>query len=261
MSYKQSSYIAKPVDNKGNVSYTEEEHRVWHELINRQYEIIRGRACNEYIYGLDLLNMPKDRIPQCHEISNVLQETTGWSLEPVAALISFERFFTLLANRRFPAATFIRTWEDLDYLQEPDIFHEIFGHCPLLTNPAYADFTHEYGKLALAASKEDRAMLARLYWFTIEFGLIKENNNLRIYGGGILSSIDEAVFSLESSIPERKSFDVLDALRTPYRIDIKQPVYFIIDNFNVLYDVIGMDLISKIREARQLGEFKPLYPI
>jgi phenylalanine-4-hydroxylase len=185
----------------------------------------------------------------------VLRETTGWVLEPVPALISFDRFFDLLASRRFPAATFIRRREDMNYLQEPDIFHEVFGHCPLLTNQAYADFTYTYGNLGLRANHADRVMLARLYWFTIEFGLIKQAAGLRAYGGGILSSMSETVYCLESKVPQRKTFDVLEALRTPYRIDIMQPIYFVIDDFDILYQLIEMDLIKLIHEARELGEF------
>lgn len=256
MSYKQTTYVAKPVDANGVAHYTDEENATWHELITRQRKIVQGRACDEYIRGIELLNLPNDRIPQCYEISNVLKKETGWSLEPVEALIPFERFFQLLANKQFPAATFIRKKEEIDYLQEPDIFHEVFGHCPLLTNSAYADFTHTYGKLGLNASKEDRVLLARLYWFTIEFGLINTKSGLRVYGGGILSSKEETVYCLESDIPVRKPFDVLDALRTPYRIDVMQPIYFVLNNFDTLYELIDLDLIGLIHKARELGEYK-----
>ncbi len=259
MSYKQTSYVAKPVDENGVAHYTEAENSVWHDLITRQSKIVAGRACDEYLQGIELLDMSHDRIPQCFEISDVLQKATGWSLEPVPALIPFEKFFHLLANRKFPAATFIRTRDELDYLQEPDIFHEVFGHCPLLTNQAYADFTEMYGKLGLLADKEDRALLARLYWFTIEFGLINTAKGLRVYGGGILSSKEETVYSLESDIPLRRPFDVMDALRTPYRIDIMQPVYFVINTFDTLFELIEMDLVGLIKEARKLGEYPPHY--
>ncbi len=259
MAKKPSTYVAKPVDAQGNVHYTDEENQIWHELITRQLPIVTGRACNEYIQGINLINFPHDRIPQCHEVSRVLQEITGWQLEPVPALIPFDRFFTLLSERKFPAATFIRRREELNYLQEPDIFHEVFGHCPLLTNQAYADFTHLYGKLGLKAAHEDRVMLAKLYWFTIEFGLIKTLQGLRIYGGGILSSMNETPYCLESSIAERKPFDVLEVLRTPYRIDIMQPIYFVIDDFNVLFQLTDMDLIGLIHEARKLGMREPVY--
>ncbi len=261
MSYKETSYISKPVDANGNVAYTEEENAIWHELYTRQFPLLHNRACNEYIQGLELLNMPKDRIPQCPEISEALQKITGWTLEPVPALIPFDMFFQLLASRRFPAATFIRRREDLNYLQEPDIFHEVFGHCPLLTNPSYAKFTETYGKLGLNASHKDRVMLARLYWFTIEFGLIKKPEGLRAYGGGILSSMSETVYCIESDVPQRHSFNPLEALRTPYKINILQPIYFVINKFEELFQLIEIDLIALIQKARELGENPPLFKI
>lgn len=256
---KSTTYVAHPVDANGNANYTAEENATWHELITRQFPIVQHRACNEYLHGLQLLNLPRDRVPQCPEVSHILQQATGWTLEPVPALIPFDHFFTLLANNKFPAATFIRRREDLDYLQEPDIFHEVFGHCPMLTNQACADFTSMYGKLSLKASPEDQIMLAKLYWFTIEFGLIKTPQGLRAYGGGILSSKSETIYCVESDIPLRKPFDVIEVLRTPYRIDIMQPVYFVIDSFDVLFHLIDMDLIGLIHQARQLGMHQPLY--
>lgn len=260
MAYKETStYVAKPVDAEGNAHYDKEENQVWHELITRQTPIVQGRACDEYLLGLKALNLPQDRIPQCPEISKVLRSATGWTLEPVPSLIPFEQFFTLLANRKFPAATFIRRRAELDYLQEPDIFHEVFGHCPMLTNQACADFTHKYGELSLTASPEDQIMLAKLYWFTIEFGLLKTKAGLRAYGGGILSSKSETTYSVDSTIPQRKPFDVIDVLRTPYRIDIMQPIYFVIESFDVLYHLIDMDLIGLIKEARNMGMHQPVY--
>lgn len=256
---KKSSYVAHPVDKNGNAAYTPEEDAIWQKLIERQIPLIKGRACDDYIHGTELLNLPHDRIPQCHEISRILKQTTGWELAPVPALIPFDKFFQLLANRKFPAATFIRRLEELDYLQEPDIFHEIFGHCPLLTNQAYADFTHTYGKLGLKATPEERVMLAKIYWFTIEFGLIKTPSGLRIYGGGILSSKNETLYCLEKGKPVYKPFDVMEVLRTPYRIDIMQPVYFIIDSFDVLFQLTDMDLIDMIHEAKKLPMHEALF--
>lgn len=256
---KTTSYTARPIDSQGNAAYTEEENAIWHELITRQYPIVQDHACKEFIHGLALLNLPKDRIPQCPEISLALTAATGWSLAPVPALIPFDHFFNLLANRKFPAATFIRRRAEINYLQEPDIFHEIFGHCPMLTNPACADFAQTYGRLALAASPEDQVMLARLYWFTIEFGLCKTPDGLRAYGGGILSSKNETIYCLESNKPLRKPFNPLEVLRTPYRIDIMQPIYFVLDDFDVLFQLIEMDLIGLIHEARRLGMHEPLY--
>lgn len=259
MDKPSSSYIAKPLDANGHVAYTKEENETWQTLITRQSTIIQNRACDEYIKGLSLLNLPRNRVPQCGEITDILQQTTGWSLEPVAALISDEHFFHLLANKKFPAATFIRRADELNYLQEPDIFHEMFGHCPLLTNAAYADFAHNYGKLALKANQHERMMLARLYWFTVEFGLILGNQGLRAYGGGILSSMNETVYCVESDKPIRKPFDVIEVLRTPYRIDIMQPIYFVINSFDTLFHLISVDLIELIDEATKLGMHEPIY--
>jgi phenylalanine-4-hydroxylase len=160
---KQTHYVAREPDAQGFIHYPPEEHAVWNTLITRQLKVIEGRACQEYLDGIDKLGLPHDRIPQLGEINKVLAATTGWQVARVPALIPFQTFFELLANKQFPVATFIRTREELDYLQEPDIFHEIFGHCPLLTNPWFAEFTHTYGKLGLAATKEQRVYLARLY--------------------------------------------------------------------------------------------------
>lgn len=262
MAYKkETTYVAKPVDAEGNANYTEEENLIWHDLITRQVPILQDRACDEYIEGLEMLDLATDRIPQCPEVSRVLRQATGWSLAPVPALIPFKQFFDLLANRQFPAATFIRRREELDYLQEPDIFHEIFGHCPMLTNQAVAEFTHTYGKLGQKATHEEQVMLAKLYWFTIEFGLIQTSKGLRAYGGGILSSKSETIYCVESDVPLRKPFEVMDVLRTPYRIDIIQPVYFVIDSYDVLFNLTKMDLIGLIHEAKRLGMHKPLYQV
>ncbi len=169
---KTTHYVAREPDAQGHIHYPDAEHAVWQTLVERQLKLLEGRACQEYLDGLDQLALPRERIPQLGEINRVLAATTGWQVERVPALIPFQRFFELLASKRFPVATFIRTPEELDYLQEPDIFHEIFGHCPLLTNPWFAEFTHTYGQLGLEASKEERVFLARLYWMTVEFGLV-----------------------------------------------------------------------------------------
>lgn len=258
---KGTRYVAKVPDENGFIRYTDEEHRIWNELITRQKAVLPGRACAEYIHALDRLELPEDRVPQCEEVSRVLRECTGWEVAPVPALINFTDFFNLLANKRFPAASFIRTREELDYLQEPDIFHEIFGHTPLLTDPRFAAFTHAYGKAGATARKEDRAMLARLYWFTVEFGLIhRRNEALRTYGAGVVSSIGETIYALESDEPQRKPFDPLDVLRTPYRIDIYQPIYFVIESFDTLFEVAQMDLLALIEQARKLGMHPPAFP-
>lgn len=257
---KQSKYQSHPADPKGYVQWQPEENRIWQDLYQRQMEIIPGQACDEYLQGLERLNLPTDRVPQLPDVSRVLKQHTGWEVTAVPALINFTDFFTLLANKEFPVATFIRRKEDFDYLQEPDIFHEIFGHCPLLTNPAFAHFTHVYGKLGLTASKEDRAFLARLYWFTVEFGLLKTAQGLRIYGGGILSSPGETIYALESTVAERHSLKPLDVLRTPYRIDIMQPVYYVINHLDELFSLAESDIMALVQEAKQLGLFAAKFP-
>lgn len=258
---KTTQYVAKIPDRNGIIQYSDDENAVWHELITRQKALIRDRACDEYLLALEKLELPEDRVPQCQDVSRVLREATGWEVAPVPALINFDKFFRLLADKKFPAASFIRSRKELDYLQEPDIFHEIFGHTPLLTDPRFAAFTHAYGKAGLAASKEDRVMLARLYWFTVEFGLIQRRGEaLRTYGAGIVSSIGETPYSLESDVPERRAFDPVDMLRTPYRIDIFQTVYFVIESFDELFSLAQRDLMALIKEARKLGMHPPTFP-
>lgn len=258
---KSSNYTSRKPDANGIIHYSEEENEVWNQLITGQLQLLKGNVCQEYIDALDVLNFPTDRIPQLHEVSEVLMEHTGWSVAAVPALIDFTSFFQLLANRQFPAATFIRRKDDLGYLPEPDIFHEIFGHTPLLTDYRFAAFTEAYGKAGLAADKKDHAMLARLFWFTVEFGLINSSAGLRSYGAGIVSSPGELRYALESDLPQRKPFDVLDALRTPYRIDIYQTVYFTLDSFDTLFELAQMDLIPLVNQARKMGMHTPTYPL
>lgn len=253
-----SLYTAHKPDEQGLIHYQDEEHGTWQILIERQLAALGSRACDEYQAGLTRLALPHDRIPQLAEINAVLQPATGWSVVAVPALISFDRFFTLLANRQFPVATFIRRRDELDYLQEPDIFHELFGHCAMLTNSAFAHFTHVYGQLGLKASKEERVFLARLYWFTVEFGLVQGDDGLRIYGGGILSSIGETAYAL-SGRPWLQPFDPVEVLRTPYRIDIMQPTYFVLPSLDVLYQLAEQDIMAMVAQARRLGLYAPRF--
>ncbi|MHA7841384.1 MAG: phenylalanine 4-monooxygenase [Gammaproteobacteria bacterium] len=261
MSYKTTSYVAKQPDAQGYVTYDEDENSVWHELIVRQRKVIENRACEEYLQGVNTLNLSNDAIPQCNDISATLSTSTGWRVEPVSALIPATTFFDLLAQRKFPAATFIRRRDEMDYLQEPDIFHEIFGHCPLLNDPVYGDFMQKYGEVALKANKEERKYLLRLYWFTVEFGLIQTEKGQRCYGGGILSSKKETIYALESDIPERRPFNALDALRTPYRIDILQTIYYVIEDFSAIYQLMEGNIMELVHAAMALGEFQPTFPL
>ncbi|GEA11760.1 phenylalanine 4-monooxygenase [Alteromonas sp. KUL49] len=257
---KSSQYQSKSSDQNGVIHWTNEENAIWSALYERQLPLVEARACKEYMDGLALLDLSKDKVPQLPDIDKVLLAQTGWKTAEVPALISFGEFFQLLANKEFPVATFIRRQQDFDYLQEPDIFHEVFGHCPLLTNPAFAHFTHVYGKLGLNASPEDRVYLARLYWFTVEFGLVKVAGETKIYGGGILSSPGETKYALDSKEAQREPLEPLNALRTPYRIDIMQPLYYILPEFNYLYELAEMDIMALVKEAKSLGLFDPLFP-
>ena len=271
---KKQPYLSHQPDSQGYIHYSADENTMWQALLERQAKQIPNRACSAYLEGLEKLNLPSTHIPQLQDIDEVLQATTGWQTAAVPALISFGKFFKLLANKRFPVATFIRRFEDMDYIEEPDIFHEIVGHCPLLTHPAFAAFNETYGKLGLDASKEERWFLARLYWFTIEFGLVGSHpDNRRIYGGGILSSPSETVYALNGSDtlhqsnhqqqpqnqPEHRAFDLLAVLRTPYRIDHIQPIYYVIDDLDTLFDIVDSDIMGKVKQAMALGLFEPTY--
>jgi len=275
---KRQPYISHQPDSNGHIHYSDDEHVMWQALLARQAEQTPNRACTAYLEGLTKLNLPTTHIPQLHDIDEVLQATTGWQTAAVPALISFGKFFKLLANKSFPVATFIRRFDDMNYIEEPDIFHEIVGHCPLLTHPAFAAFNETYGKLGLSATKEERWFLARLYWFTIEFGLVGSRvENRRIYGGGILSSPSETIYALDrtpqelsiaqnkpqsqpQSQPEHRAFDLLDVLRTPYRIDQIQPIYYVIDELDTLFDIVNSDIMGAVKKAMSLGLFKPTYP-
>lgn len=218
-------------------SYSAEDHRTWLTLYDRQAEILPGRACKAYLDGLTALDLRGNGIPEFRALSERLAALTGWQVVAVPGLVPEDVFFEHLANRRFPAGNFIRRPDQLDYLQEPDIFHDVFGHVPMLTDPVFADYMVEYGRGGLRAGKFGRlANLARLYWYTVEFGLLRTDEGLRIYGAGIVSSRTESVFALEDPSPNRLGFDLERVLRTPYRIDDFQQVYFVIDSLQSLLD-------------------------
>jgi len=260
---KATKYVSKQPDENGFIQWTDEENSIWHDLISRQMDVIKGSACDEFIAGLDLLKLPQDRIPQLDEVSQVLKSTTGWECYPVPALIGFGEFFKLLSEKKFPVATFIRSREEFNYLQEPDIFHEIFGHCPLLTNSSFADYTQAYGKMGLSATKEQRVFLARLYWFTVEFGLLDTPEGLRAYGGGILSSPSETKYALTDESVERNTLEILDVLRTPYRIDIMQPIYYMLTKVSDLDNIRKYeveDIMNFVEQAKELGLFEAKFP-
>ncbi|MEL7292272.1 MAG: phenylalanine 4-monooxygenase [Pseudomonadota bacterium] len=254
-----AQYHSKPVNEQGLVDWSVEEDRVWRDLVKRQLSLVEKRACKEYLAGLTMLDLPLERAPQIVDINKVLASATGWQVEPVPALINFDRFFALLAEKKFPVATFLRSREEFDYLQEPDFFHEIFGHCAMLTNPEFAKFTQTYGQLGREASDKERVYLARLYWFTVEFGLVKEGDETKIYGGGILSSPGETLYALDDPAAKHEAFDIHTVLRTPYRIDIMQPEYFVLDDIQQLYKLSQMDLMFHVKQAMKAGLLPPLF--
>lgn len=256
-----SHYIAHVPDAQGYINYSAEENRIWNILFERQMKLLPGRACDEFITGIQTLGINAKEIPQLPEVSQQLKSITGWQVASVAALISAREFFELLSKKYFPAATFIRTEKELDYVKEPDIFHELFGHCPMLTDQVYADFVYDYACKVLTFPESDWPLLQRMFWFTVEFGLIKTSKGLRAYGGGILSSISETVYAVESEIPLRVLFEPVATFRMPYRIDRLQPVYFVIDEYQTLYQFVLSNLGELMARARELGEFPPFFEV
>lgn len=238
--------------------YTEEEHETWTLLYNRQMDILQGRAVPVYLDAIKELGITNERIPNLEHVNKTLKAKTGWELVGVPGIIPEAPFFEMLANRKFPAGTFIRLREQMDYLEEPDIFHDLFGHAPMLSHPVFADYIATWGRGGMKASHlKGGKFISRLYWFTVEFGLMQTAEGLRIYGAGILSSPTESVFSLESDSPNRIKFDLKRIMRTKYWIDDFQENYFVIDNFNQLMDATKPDFAPIYEELRKLPTLQP----
>jgi phenylalanine-4-hydroxylase len=226
--------------------YTETDHRVWATLFERQQVLLQGRASAEFLRAQQAMGMTADRIPKFTDLNRMLRAATGWELIGVQGLLPELDFFEHLANRRFPVTWWIRMPEQLDYLAEPDLFHDLFGHVPLLMNPVFADYMAAYGRGGVKAhgvGQEALANLTRLYWYTVEFGLIREDDGLRIYGAGILSSKGESLHCLDSAAPNRIGFDLERIMRTRYRIDSYQKTYFVIDSYEQLMDATRPDFV------------------
>jgi phenylalanine-4-hydroxylase len=238
--------------------YGEEEHAIWRLLFERQQRLLVGRACAEFLDGLGELGVAADGIPDFRRLNEVLDAATGWRIVAVPGLVPDDVFFAFLARRRFPSTCFIRRREQLDYLQEPDVFHDICGHVPLLMNPIFADYMQAYGEGGLKALRLGHLQrLARLYWYTVEFGLIDTPEGLRIYGSGILSSAGESLYCLENPRPHRIRFDLRRVMRTRYRIDDFQQVYFVINDFQQLFDATRPDFAPIYREIAALPDLEP----
>jgi phenylalanine-4-hydroxylase len=220
--------------------YTEEDFKVWSLLYNRQMNLLPKLASKAYLQGIDAMNFQADKIPNFDEINKILEKTTGWSVSVVAGLIPQKEFFELLQAKKFPATTWFRKLDELDYLEEPDMFHDVFGHLPLLTNQDFCNFLQDFSTLSLRYIDNEIAvkLLGRLYWFTVEFGLIEKEEGLKIYGAGILSSSGESVFCLTDQTP-KYAFNAEKIMLTDYYIDHFQNKYFVINSYKQLFDSLG----------------------
>ena len=228
--------------------YSVEDHAMWDQLFARQCTLLPGRAAPEFLAGLDILRLSKPGIPDFEELSERLQQATGWKIVAAPGLVPEEVFFQHLANRSFVAGRFIRKPEQMDYLQEPDVFHDLFGHVPMLTHPVFADYMQAYGEGGLRAMRFGAIeRLARLYWYTVEFGLLRTGDEFRLYGSGIVSSHGESLYALDDLSPHRLGFDMRRVMRTRYRIDDFQQTYFVIESFD--------DLLKQTLQT----DFAPLY--
>ncbi len=244
--------------DQGWHAYTAQDHGVWKTLFERQSELLIGRACDLFVQGMRDLPISAEQIPDFRRLSDVLMQRTGWQVVAVPGLVPDEVFFEHLANRRFPAGNFIRDLKNLDYLEEPDVFHDVFGHVPMLMNPTIADYIQAYGVGGLRAQKLGVLdKLARVYWYTVEFGLVRQSDGLRIYGAGIASSKLESIFALNNASPNRIGFELERVMRTRYRIDDFQETYFVIDDFDELLALANIDFGPIYQQVQGAGEFEP----
>lgn len=240
--------------SQNHQGYTAADHDIYRRLYERQGALVPGRACDEFLGALPSLGA-KERIPRFDEINERLWRATRWEIVAVPGLIPELPFFTLLANRRFPVTDWIRTAQEFDYIVEPDVFHDLFGHVPMLFNPIFADHMQQYGQGGLKAHGLGACeLLSRLYWYTIEFGLIRQHGGLRAYGAGILSSPGELRHAVESPEPQRLPLDIERVMRTRYKIDSFQQTYFVIDSIQELFDKTAPDFAPLYRRVRAMDE-------
>jgi phenylalanine-4-hydroxylase len=244
--------------DQGWENYTADEHAVWKTLFERQIGLLPGRACQEFVQGMRDLPIGAEEIPDFRRLSDVLMRRTGWQVVAVPGLVPDEVFFDHLANRRFPAGQFVRRRNELDYLEEPDVFHDVFGHVPMLLNPVIADYIQAYGSGGLRAQRLGvLPNLARVYWYTVEFGLVMQAGGLRIYGSGIVSSYTESVFALDDPSPNRVRFDLERVMRTRYRIDDFQETYFVLGNLEELLELARIDFAPLYGRVQRQPDLDP----
>ena len=238
-----------------NTLYTKSEHKTWELLLSRRMQNLNNEACGMYLEGLKNLKLPLTYIPSHEELNHSIQQYTDWQLVPTTALITSVEYFRMLANGQFPAITSIRPREEIDFYTspKPDVVHEYFGHGPYLTNSDFTQFMQKLAELAIKYSSRQQVLLGRLFWYTIEFGLIKTSQGLRAYGAGILPSKTETWHALHDPDVERKAFNLLDILRTPFSAVKKQRIYYIIPDFDLLYSVLEEDLSDVLAQAQEMG--------
>ncbi|MGV3569315.1 MAG: phenylalanine 4-monooxygenase [Ramlibacter sp.] len=243
---------------QGWENYTAADHGVWKTLFERQTRLLPGHACDEFVAGMHNLPIGADEIPDFRRLSDVLMQRTGWQVVAVPGLVPDEVFFEHLANRRFPAGQFIRKPHELDYLQEPDVFHDVFGHVPMLMHPVMADFIQAYGQGGLRAMRLGKLpYLARVYWYTVEFGLVQQADGIRVYGAGIASSRAETVFSTDDASPNRIGFELERVMRTLYRIDDFQETYFVLDGLEQLLELAKIDFAAAYERVGATSDLQP----
>lgn len=239
-------------------AYSVDDNLTWQTLTTKRKKSLANEACDLYLTGLDKLQLPTNYIPNCFEINNLIKRHTNWQIIPTTELITAANFFTMLANCHFPAVTNIRPPHEINFYTnpKPDVVHEYFGHGPFLTNLEYTNFMQKFAQLAINLDARDQVLLGRLFWFTVEFGLIQNNKGLRIYGAGIIPSEGETLHALYNPNVERREFNLIDVLRTPFSVTEKQNLYYVIHDFNFLYELLASDIKSSISKAHQLGNFK-----
>lgn len=255
---KDTTYTSLHPNADGTFTYSAQDDAVWGELFTRQMAFLPEKVAPEYLDGVAKLGLNATKTPQVKDIDAKLYALTGAGAYGVPAIIPPSQFYDLLSQRKFPVATFLRRREHMDYIEEPDLFHEVFGHCPMLTNSAYADFIEGFGKRAKSLGKGYSWHMFRLFWFTIEFGMIRTPDGLRAYGAGIVSSPAEAAHATSGNAV-MQDFDLATIFRTPYRIDIVQPTYFVIDSFDQLADTLNADFRALIDAAKSKGDLPALF--
>ncbi len=241
--------------------FTADDDAMWAKLYSKQINNLQDKACSFFLENFKKLDLSAHRVPKFKEVSERLQDYTGWQVVPVTGLLPFESYFQLLAQRKFPSSIFLRSKHEEHLSKDPDTFHELFGHCTMLVSLDYADFMQAYAQFSLSVSERDRPLCARLMWFTTETGLINTPEGLRIFGSSIVSSYSESIYCLSSDQPVRKAFDCVAMLREPYRADKLQTVYYVLQEIQQVYDLLDhtTDIHQAIALARSLGEFAPKF--